>query len=45
MRVFLAGTDSRENMGWKELEEIRYVLLSFYTIRTGKEKAEEKNRQ
>lgn len=42
MRVFLAGTDSRENMGWKELEEIRYVLLSFYAIRTGNPKTKER---
>lgn len=45
MRVFLAGTDSRENMGWKELEEIRYVLLSFYALRTGSSKTKERVRR
>ena len=36
MKVFLASTSSRENMGEKELTKIPYILESFFTIKSEK---------
>ena len=36
MKVFLASTSSRENMGEKELTKIPYILESFFTIKNEK---------